>query len=177
MRQAIEEGFILDVLKNYTNYKVAYKLLQKLNDPDREVDSKKAKVRLNQWVILHDHNISQKVKVIVEHFRKHIMPLLRGEAKAMVVFSGEVEFDENDHNSLALLNQKFTEINMNPGLKGRDMGKAFDSDDYQVMLVANKFQTGFDPPKLCAMHVDKALGGMECVQTLSRLNRTYPGKA
>lgn len=208
MRQAIEEGFILDVLKNYTNYKVAYQLLQKLEDKDREVDSNRAKVRLNQWVTLHDYNVSQKVKVIVEHFRKHVMNLLGGQAKAMVVtssrkaavryklafdkyiaenryvkisamvaFSGEVEFQENDHNSEALLNQKFTEINMNPGLKGRDMRKAFDSDDYQVMLVANKFQTGFDQPKLCAMYVDKALGGVECVQTLSRLNRTYPGKA
>ncbi len=208
MRQAIEEGFILDVLKNYTNYKVAYKLLQKLGDPDQEVDSNKAKIKLNQWVALHEHNVSQKVKIIVEHYRKHVMHLLGGQAKAMVVtssrkaavryklafdkyiaehhyqkisamvaFSGEVEFDESDHNSLALLNQKFTEINMNPGLKGRDMRKAFDSDDYQVMLVANKFQTGFDQPKLCAMYVDKALGGVECVQTLSRLNRTYPGKA
>ncbi|MDC9592737.1 type I restriction endonuclease subunit R [Xenorhabdus sp. IM139775] len=208
MRQAIEEGFILDVLKNYTNYKVAYKLLQKLDDPDREVDSKKAKVKLNQWVALHEYNVSQKVKVIVEHYRKHVMHLLGGQAKAMVVtssrkaavryklafdkyiaensyqkinamvaFSGEVEFVESDHNSLALLNQKFTEISMNLGLKGRDMRKAFDSDDYQVMLVANKFQTGFDQPKLCAMYVDKALGGVECVQTLSRLNRTYPGKA
>lgn len=208
MRQAIEEGFILDVLKNYTNYKVAYKLLQKLEDADREVDSKKAKIKLNQWVMLHDYNIAQKVKVIVEHYRKHVMHLLGGQAKAMVVtssrkaavryklafdkyiadnnyqkinamvaFSGEVEFAESDHNSLALLNQKFTEINMNPGLKGRDMRKAFDSEDYQVLLVANKFQTGFDQPKLCAMYVDKALGGVECVQTLSRLNRTYPGKA
>lgn len=87
MRQAIEEGFILDVLKNYTNYKVAYKLLQKLDDPDREVDSKKAKIKLNQWVSLHDHNVSQKVKVIVEHFRKHVMHLLAGQAKAMVVTS------------------------------------------------------------------------------------------
>ncbi len=87
MRQAIEEGFILDVLKNYTNYKVAYQLLQKLEDKDREVDSKRAKVKLNQWVTLHDHNISQKVKVIVEHFRKHVMHLLGGQAKAMVVTS------------------------------------------------------------------------------------------
>lgn len=208
MRQAIEEGFILDVLKNYTNYKVAYQLLQKLEDADREVDSKRAKMKLSQWVTLHDHNVSQKVKVIVEHYRKNVMHLLGGQAKAMVVtssrkaavryklafdkyiaqnhyqkisamvaFSGEVEFDESDHNSLALLNKKFTEANMNPGLKGRDMRKAFDSDDYQVMLVANKFQTGFDQPKLCAMYVDKPLGGVECVQTLSRLNRTYPGKA
>lgn len=208
MRQAIEEGFILNVLQNYINYKVAYKLLQKLDDEDQEVDSKKAKIKLNQWVLLHEHNVSQKVKVIVEHFRKHVMQLLGGQAKAMVVtssrkaavryklafdkyiaeqkydkiramvaFSGEVEFHEDDHNSFALLNQKFTEINMNPGLKGRDMRKAFDTEDYQVMLVANKFQTGFDQPKLCAMYVDKKLGGVECVQTLSRLNRTYPGKA
>ena len=110
-------------------------------------------------------------------FDKYISENNYQKISAMVAFSGEVEFQEGDPNSPALLNQKFTEINMNPGLKGRDMRKAFDSDDYQVMLVANKFQTGFDQPKLCAMYVDKALGGVECVQTLSRLNRTYPGKA
>ena len=212
MRQAIEEGFILDVLKNYTNYKVVYKLTQKLAAKDHEVDAKKGKVKVNQWVRLHDHNISQKVKVIVEHFKKNVMGLLGGQAKAMVVtssrkeavrykpafdkyvseqgyqsiqamvaFSGEVEFNDadglNTGSSSALIGQKFTESNMNPNLKGREMRKAFDSDDYQVMLVANKFQTGFDQPKLCAMYVDKKLGGVECVQTLSRLNRTYPGKA
>lgn len=208
MRQAIEEGFILDVLKNYVTYHVAYKLAQKQQDADKEVDSKKAGRRLSQWVRLHDHNISQKVKVIVEHYKNHVMNLLGGQAKAMVVtssrkeavryklafdkyiiennyqkisamvaFSGEVEFTENAPNSDGQLGQKFTESNMNPGLKGRDMRKAFDSDDYQVMLVANKFQTGFDQPKLCAMYVDKPLGGVECVQTLSRLNRIYPGKA
>ncbi|OEE62670.1 restriction endonuclease subunit R [Enterovibrio norvegicus] len=213
MRQAIEEGFILDVLKNYTNYKVMYQLAQKVDAADKEVDSKKAKVKLNQWVRLHDHNISQKVKVIVEHFKDNVMGLLGGQAKAMVVtssrkeavryklafdkyvadalaenksgyaairamvaFSGEVEFNPNDPDSFAFMDQKFTEKNMNPDLKGRDMRKAFDSDDYQVMLVANKFQTGFDQPKLCAMYVDKKLGGVECVQTLSRLNRTYPSK-
>ena len=169
---------------------------------------------------LHDHNISQKVKVIIEHFKKNVMGLLGGQAKAMVVtssrkeavryklafdkyiaeeqakvaakkevknqyaniqamvaFSGEVEFTDSDPASSHLVGQKFTEKNMNPNLKGREMRKAFDSDDYQVMLVANKFQTGFDQPKLCAMYVDKKLGGVECVQTLSRLNRTYPGKA
>jgi type I restriction enzyme R subunit len=208
MRQAIEEGFILDVLKNYTNYKVIYKLKQKIEEKDAQVDAKIAKVKLNQWVRLHDHNISQKVRVIIEHFKKNIMGLLNGQAKAMVVtssrkeavrykqafdkyiteqkythiqamvaFSGEVEFTENDADSSHLLNQKFTESNMNPNLKGREMRKAFDSDDFQVMIVANKFQTGFDQPKLCAMYVDKKLGGVECVQTLSRLNRTYPGKA
>jgi type I restriction enzyme R subunit len=95
----------------------------------------------------------------------------------MVAFSGEVEFSDKDPNSDFLVGEKFTETNMNPKLKGRDMRKAFDTDDYQVMIVANKFQTGFDQPKLCAMYVDKKLGGVECVQTLSRLNRTYPGKA
>jgi type I restriction enzyme R subunit len=213
MRQAIEEGFILDVLKNYTNYKVAYNLAMKLEGSDEEVESKKAKVKLNQWVRLHDYNISQKVQVIVEHFKNHVMGLLGGQAKAMVVtssrkeavryklafdrylqkqsgleqgkqnifamvaFSGEVEFSADDPNSAGIVGEKFTENNMNPGLKGRDMRKAFDSDDYQVMIVANKFQTGFDQPKLCAMYVDKKLGGVECVQTLSRLNRTFPGKA
>ena len=225
MRQAIEEGFILDVLKNYTNYKVAYHLAQKIQAADEEVESKKAKVKLNQWVRLHDYNIAQKVQVIVEHFKDNVMGLLGGQAKAMVVtssrkeavrykigfdkyiaekgyqkihamvaFSGEVEFGESDAvhgcsnvaggtipvatpNVPGLLEQKFTEHNMNPNLKGRDMRKAFDSDDYQVMIVANKFQTGFDQPKLCAMYVDKKLGGVECVQTLSRLNRTYPSKS
>jgi type I restriction enzyme R subunit len=208
MRQAIEEGFILDVLKNYTNYKVAYNLALKIDKQDQEVESKRAKVKLNQWVRLHDHNVAQKVQVIVEHFKSNIMGLLNGQAKAMVVtssrkeavrykegfdkyiaaqgyqkihamvaFSGEVEFNDKDPNVEGLLGSKFTESNMNPNLKGRDMRKAFDTDDYQVMIVANKFQTGFDQPKLCAMYVDKKLGGVECVQTLSRLNRTYPGKA
>ncbi|MDX8000480.1 type I restriction endonuclease subunit R [Xenorhabdus sp. Reich] len=208
MRQAIEEGFILDVLKNYTNYKVIYQLAQKVEAKDKEVDAGKAKVKLSHWVRLHDYNISQKVKVIVEHFKKNVIHLLSGQAKAMVVtrsrkeavryklafdkyvaengyssikamvaFSGEVEFDSSDPDSSMLLDQKFTERGMNPNLKGREMRKAFDSDDYQVLLVANKFQTGFDQPKLCAMYVDKKLAGVECVQTLSRLNRTYPGKA
>lgn len=208
MRQAIEEGFILDVLKNYTNYKVVYQLSQKLAVQDKEVDTRRAKIKLNNWVRLHDHNIAQKVKVIIEHFNKNVKGLLGGQAKAMVVtgsrkeavrykmafdryikdhgykginamvaFSGEVSFNANDPDSSALIGEKFTEHTMNPDLKGRDMRKAFDSDDYQVMLVANKFQTGFDQPKLCAMYVDKKLGGVDCVQTLSRLNRTYAGKA
>ncbi|MEP3478652.1 MAG: DEAD/DEAH box helicase family protein [Fuerstiella sp.] len=207
MRQAIEENYILDVLKNYTSYKVAYNLAQKVADEDSEVDSKKAKIKLVQWARLHDYNIAQKVKVIVEHYRQTIMGLLNGQAKAMVVtgsrkeavryklefdkyiakkqysqlatmvaFSGEVEFNPEDPNVGELLGEKFTETGMNPGLKGRDMRKAFDTAEYHVMIVAQKFQTGFDQPKLCAMYVDKKLGGLECVQTLSRLNRTFPGK-
>lgn len=207
MRQAIEEKFILDVLKNYTNYKIAYNLALKIQSADQEVESKRAKVKLNQWVRLHDFNISQKVQVIIEHFKDNVMGLLNGQAKAMVVtssrkeavrykigfdkyitekgykkihamvaFSGEVEFNESDPNVTELLGDKFTEKNMNHNLKGRDLRKAFDTEEYQVMIVANKFQTGFDQPKLCAMYVDKKLGGVECVQTLSRMNRIYPGK-
>lgn len=205
MRQAIEEGFILDVLKNYTTYKVAYHLAQQAEAQDTEVDSQRANTRLNQWVKLHPTNIAQKVKIIIEHFRSNVAGVLGGQAKAMVVtgsrkeavryklafdayiadrmktergyericamvaFSGEVT--DTDHSS-----EPFNERNMNPMLKGRDMRKAFDTDDFQVMLVANKFQTGFDQPKLCAMYVDKKLAGVDCVQTLSRLNRIYPGK-
>ncbi|MBM9521296.1 type I restriction endonuclease subunit R, partial [Desulforhopalus vacuolatus] len=184
-------------------------LAMKIAASDQEVESKKAKVKLDQWVRLHDYNIAQKVQVIIEHFRDNVQGLLGGQAKAMVVtssrkvavryklgfekyiiqkgytdihalvaFSGEVEFSENDPHAEGLLGEKFTETssNMNPQLKGRDIRTAFDRD-YQVMIVANKFQTGFDQPKLCAMYVDKKLGGVECVQTLSRLNRICPGKA
>lgn len=110
-------------------------------------------------------------------FDKYVADQGYKSIQAMVAFSGEVEFNDKDTDSSGLVGQTFNERNMNPGLKGRELRKAFDSDDYQVMLVANKFQTGFDQPKLCAMYVDKKLGGVECVQTLSRLNRTYPGKA
>ena len=93
-----------------------------------------------------------------------------------MAFSGEVSFEETDPNVAGLLGKKFTESNMNPGLKGRDLRETFDSPAYHVMIAADKFQTGFDQPKLCAMYVDKKLAGVECVQTLSRLNRIYPGK-
>jgi type I restriction enzyme R subunit len=208
MRQAIEEGFILDVLKSYTNYKVAYQLGLKAEANDERVESKRAKLKLNQWVRLHGHNVAQKAKVIVEHFRDNVFALLNGNAKAMVVtssrkeavlykhkidsyiaergyhkihsmvaFSGEVSFSSKDPEAAGLLGQKYTERNMNPDLKGRDLRKAFDSRDFDLLIVANKFQTGFDQPKLCAMYVDKKLAGVECVQTLSRLNRTYQGKS
>lgn len=200
MRQAIEEGFILDVLQNYTTYKTAYKLAHANPEGDRDVDKKKAATEIAKWVRLHPHNISQKVEVIVEHFRTRVAHLLNGEAKAMVVtgsrkeavryklamekyvaekgyagISAMVAFsgDVNDPGSGP---EPFTERNMNPGLKGRDLRDAFDTPDYQVMIVANKFQTGFDQPKLVAMYVDKKLAGVDCIQTLSRLNRTYPGK-
>ena len=202
MKQAIEEGFILDVLQGYTTYKLYYKLEHSNLNEDEEVESKRAKVKIAKWLNIHPHNIAQKIEIICEHFRTHVAHLLDGQAKAMVVtssrksairykmafdkyikehgiedsmqamvaFSGKVEDD------LEGVAKEYTEANMNPNLRGRDMRKAFDSREYQVMLVANKFQTGFDQPKLCAMYVDKKLGGVDCVQTLSRLNRTYEGK-
>jgi type I restriction enzyme, R subunit len=201
MRQAIEEKFILDVLRNYTTYASAYKLARKNEEADEEVDAKKASKELGIWIKLHPHNIGQRVQVIVEHFRKHVQHLLGGQAKAMVVTSSRIEavryklaFDKyldrlgyKDLRAMVAFSGEvidpesadfpLTERNMNPQLKGRDMRKAFDTGDYQVMIVANKFQTGFDQPKLCAMYVLKRLSGVDCVQTLSRLNRTYPGKA
>lgn len=200
MRQAIEEGFILDVLKNYTTYGIAWKLAQQA-EQDRRVDSKKTTRQVNKWVRLHPYNISQKVAIVIEHFRAHVMPLLDGKGKAMLVTSSRKEavryklaFDkyvrEQGYDGIQAMVafsgkvedaeygvEPFTEQNMNPGLKGRDLRSAFDTDEYQVMLAANKFQTGFDQPKLCAMYVDKKLAGVDCVQTLSRLNRTCgPGK-
>lgn len=201
MRQAIEEGFILDVLKNYTTYATAWKIAHS-NGENEEVDSKKARIKLARWVRLHPYNINQRVEIIVEHFRENVRHLLNGQAKAMVVtssrqeavryqlamskyihdkgyqdvhalvaFSGEVPEDE-------YIPETFTETSarLNPGLNGRAHDKALDTDDFNVMIVANKYQTGFDQPKLCAMYVDKKLQGVECVQTLSRLNRTFPGK-
>ena len=200
MRQAIEEGFILDVLQNYTSYRVAYQLAHKNPDGDKEVDSKKASSKMAKWVRLHPHNIAQKVETIIEHFNSKVKHLLGGEAKAMVVTSSRLEavryklaFEkyvaksgyENINAMVAFSGEvndpdypdtAFTEKNMNPNLRGRDMRKAFDTTDYQIMLAANKFQTGFDQPKLVAMYVDKPLKGVECIQTLSRLNRTYKGK-
>ena len=200
MRQAIEEGFILDVLQNYTSYRVAYQLAHQNPESDHEVDSKKAASKMAKWVRLLPHNIAQKVETIIEHFNSKIKHLLGGEAKAMVVTSSRLEavryklaFEkyvtskgyENVNAMVAFSGEvndpdypdtPFTEKSMNPNLRGRDMRKAFDTSDYQVMLVANKFQTGFDQPKLVAMYVDKPLKGVECIQTLSRLNRTYQGK-
>ncbi|ARU87324.1 type I restriction endonuclease subunit R [Pseudomonas sp. M30-35] len=201
MRQAIEEGFILDVLRNYTTYSTAWKIAHPDGEDD-EVDSKKARMKLARWVRLHPYNINQKVEVIVEHFRANIRHLLNGQAKAMVVtssrqeavryqlamkayvqqmgygdvhplvaFSGSVLPDE-------VIPEEVTENSslLNAGLNGRDLAAAFDTQDFNVMIAANKYQTGFDQPKLCAMYVDKKLQGVDCVQTLSRLNRTFPAK-
>ena len=202
MRQAIEEGFILDVLKTYTSYKVAFSLAHQGKTIDsKEVDKSEAMKGIMGWVRLHDYNIAQRVQVVVEHYRKHVSGLLGGNAKAMVVtgsrkeavrwqkatrkyiadhgykiealvaFSGEVIDPESGPDP-------FTEHSkeLNPKLGGQGIREAFKSGDYQLLLVANKFQTGFDEPLLCAMYVDKRLAGIQAVQTLSRLNRCYPGK-
>ena len=202
MRQAIEEGFILDVLQNYTPYKLAFKLAHDGKELDeKEVERNEALKGIMRWVRLHPYNISQKVQVVVEHFRENVAPLLNGKAKAMVVvgsrieavrwrlaidayikaqdykigtlvaFSGEV----NDSQSGS---EPFSETSktMNPNLKGQGIREAFNTEDYQILLVANKFQTGFDQPLLCGMYVDKRLAGITAVQTLSRLNRAHQGK-
>ena len=202
MRQAIEEDFILDVLKNYTPYKLAFKLAHNGKEYDEtQVERSAAMKGIMQWVRLHPWNIAQKVQIVVEHYRENVLPLLGGKAKAMVVvgsrkeavrwqkairgyitrqnyplgvlvaFSGEV----NDPESYP---QPVTEtsVDLNPNLKGRDIREAFAKPDYHLLLVANKFQTGFDQPLLCGMYVDKMLGGIQAVQTLSRLNRAHPGK-
>lgn len=202
MRQAIEEEFILDVLQNYTSYKLAFKLANAGKEfDDQEVEKTKATKELMSWVKLHPHNISQKVQIVVEHYRQTVAPLLGGKAKAMVVVSSRVEavrwqiaidkYIKEQGYPLRTLVAFSGEVNdkdsgpdpfretsalLNPGLKGRDIREAFKGDEYQILLVANKFQTGFDQPLLCGMYVDKRLDGIQAVQTLSRLNRCYPGK-
>lgn len=199
MRQAIEEEFILDVLQGYTCYKRYYKLIQDVeNDP--AVPRKKAAQALARFVDLHDYNIGQKVEIIVEHFVAHTRHKIGGRAKAMVVtgsrehavryklafdqyiqdnkitgvrslvaFSGEIAL--KDH-----AGKTFTEVSMNNGVKEIELPEKFNTEEYQVLLVAEKYQTGFDQPLLHTMYVDKKLSGIQAVQTLSRLNRTTRGK-
>ena len=202
MRQAIEEKFILDVLQNYTPYEVAFKLAhngQEMNE--QEVERNAAMKGIMGWVRLHPYNIAQKVQVVVEHFREFVAPLLSGKAKAMVVVGSRLEVVRwklaiehyiKDHGynigTLVAFSGEVidTESNtdgwtenspaLNPNLKGRDIREAFKGDEYQLLLVANKFQTGFDQSLLCGMYVDKRLDGIQAVQTLSRLNRAHPGK-
>src|ERR1019366_1745159 len=199
MRQAIEEGFILDVLKRYMSYKTYDKVGSKADE--KLVPQMKAKKTLARFAVLHSYNIAQKIVVIVEPFREFVAPKLGGKAKAMVVtdsrvaavryklamdkylkdmgydknlkalvaFSGDVEDPQSGPDS-------FNERNMNPSIKGMEPSDAFKIDMYRVLLVANKYQTGFDQPLLQAMYVDKRLDGVQAVQTLSRLNRKIPGK-
>ncbi|MBN4069852.1 type I restriction endonuclease subunit R, partial [bacterium AH-315-G05] len=196
MKQAIEEGFILDVLKYYMTYKMYYNVNKKIEE-DPAFDKSRATKSIVRYVSLHPHNISQKIEVIIEHFRNHTMKKIGGQAKAMLVtasrlhavryklafddyikrkgysevktlvsFSGTVKDNEFD----------FTERGMNDGLADTKLPAEFDSDEFKVLIVANKYQTGYDQPKLHTMYVDKKLSGVKAVQTLSRLNRISAGK-
>lgn len=195
MKQAIEEGFILDVLQNYTTYKTMYRINKEVKD-DPELKTSDAKRQIARFVELHDTNITQRIHIIIEHFRNTVMEKLGGQAKAIVVtssreaavkytkafeeyvkshgyegihalvaFSGKVTLDDDE--------KIYTEIGMNQMSEDK-VPDAFDSDAYNVMIVANKYQTGFDQKKLSAMYVIKKLRGVNAVQTLSRLNRVCP---
>lgn len=195
MRQAIEEGFILDVLQNYMTYK-AYYALEKTIDDDPELDTRRAQRKVARFAALHPTALSQKVEVMVEHFQRHVRPELDGQAKAMIVtssresalryyfalktyiedkgyrdikalvaFSGELHVDDST----------YTEAELN-GFGEGELPKRFDTPEYQILIVAEKYQTGFDQPKLSGMYIDKKLAGLQAVQTLSRLNRICQGK-
>lgn len=195
MKQAIEEGYILDVLQNFTEYKTMFKLNKKIEE-DPELKTSDAKRKIARFIDLHETNIGQRVEVIVEHFRNVVMGELGGTAKAMVVtasreaavryrqafedyvnrnhyegisalvaFSGKVKLPDNE--------TEYTEVSMN-GFREEQLPMKFDSDEYNILIVANKYQTGFDQKKLCAMYVLKKLQGVNAVQTFSRLNRICP---
>ena len=199
MKQAIEEGFILDVLANYTTYKQYFRLLSTA-DSHIELPKHKAKKELMRFVNLHPSVISQKVEIIIEHFQSVTRHKIGGYAKAMVVTGSreaavryKLAFDEyiaekgyEGIKSLVAFSGKvilpeqtekeYSEPGMNGGIKETELPEQFDSDNYQVLLVADKYQTGFDQPLLHTMFVDKVLSGVQAVQTLSRLNRTAKGK-
>ena len=197
MKQAIEEGFILDVLKNYTTYKTYFKLSKQIED-DPKVNKKKAARAIGRFMSLHPHNLAQKTEVMVEHFRQVVSKKIGGKAKAMVVSSSRLhavrykeEFDRyikekgySDVKTIVAFSGKVihdlspegvTEVELN-GFSEKMFPKKFASDEFQLLLVADKYQTGFDQPLLHTMYVDKKLSGVKAVQTLSRLNRMCAGK-
>ena len=199
MRQAIEEKFILDVLKNYTAYEAYFRIAQSAED-DPNVERKKAARALARFLTLHPHNLAQKTEVMVEHFCAHVKHKIGGRAKAMVVTDSRLHavrykqaFDNyikaNGYKGIKTLvafsgvvedpdfkGKTWTEVGMNQGIKETELPEKFDTHEYQVLLVAEKYQTGFDQPLLHTMYVDKKLSGIQAVQTLSRLNRTCAGK-
>lgn len=195
MRQAIEEGFILNVLDNYTTYDDYFRLLKKVED-DPEYDAKKASRMLQSYVSAHEQTIAQKVEIMVEHFAQNVSRRIGGEAKAMIVTRSRLhavrfkqaldrylEEENYPYESLVAFSGtvedrgvEHTERSMNDGLPTSRTAQTFKQGDYRFMVVANKFQTGFDEPLLHTMYVDKKLGGVNAVQTLSRLNRTHPQK-
>lgn len=193
MKQAIEEGFILDVLDNYLNYEIYYKLNKEIEE-DPTLQTNEAKRQIARFIQLHEVNIGQRVEIIIEHFRTSVMQELGGRAKAMVVTesrAGAVKYRQafEDYTKkkgytniralvafsgkVTLEDKEYTEAGMN-GISEKNLPDEFDKDEYQVLLVADKYQTGFDQPKLCAMYILKKLHGVTAVQTLSRLNRICP---
>ncbi|WP_236627390.1 MULTISPECIES: type I restriction enzyme subunit R domain-containing protein [unclassified Sulfitobacter] len=195
MRQAVEEGFIIDVLRNYQTYK-SYAKLEKAIEDDPKLLERKSARKVARFIEFHETTMAQKAEVIVEHFRRHALPELNGNAKAMVVtssrehavcahfaiekyirdagytdvrtlvaFSGEIDVDGDT----------FTEPGIN-GFGEKELPRRFDTGTYNVLVVAEKYQTGFDQPKLVAMYIDRRLSGLQAVQTLARLNRIYPSK-
>ena len=196
MKQAIEEGFIIDVLKNYTTYKTYFKLSKQIEE-DPNVNKKQAARAIGRFLSLHPHNLAQKTEVMVEHFRQIVSKKIGGKAKAMVVTGSRLhavsykeEFDHyikdkgyTDIKTIVAFSGKVlreglpesTEVGMN-GFKEKELPKKFSSGEYQLLLVADKYQTGFDQPLLHTMYVDKKLSGVKAVQTLSRLNRMCSGK-
>jgi type I restriction enzyme R subunit len=200
MRQAIEEGFILDVLENYTTYRAYWRLLKTVKD-DPRYERSKATYLLKSFVELHPHAIGEKVRIIVEHFTSQVQGQIGGQAKAMIVTRSRLHavrykmaidayLRESGSPIAALVafsgtvedgGRSYTESGMNSEGKGRTIGERqtaeeFKRPEYRFLIAANKFQTGFDQPLLHTMYVDKKLGGVNAVQTLSRLNRIYPGK-
>ncbi|MFA8443752.1 type I restriction endonuclease subunit R [Yoonia sp.] len=195
MRQAIEEEFILDVLQNYMTYKAYYQLEKTIED-DPAFKGRKAQARVARYASLHPAAIDQKVEVIVKHFRRHVSKEINGTAKAMVVTQSREHalrywqqinryIADNGHTDVKALvafsgdldidGQVWTEATAN-GFAETELPKRFDGDEFQILVVAEKYQTGFDQPKLVAMYVDKKLAGLQAVQTLARLNRKHPDK-
>lgn len=199
MAQAIEEGFIFDVLANYSTYDMFLRVKSTLEGGESEreiqVNTGEAVSTIVRYAMLHPTAIAQKVRVVVEHFRRNVQPLLGGQARAMVVTSSRMEALSWSRKMDAYIAEKGYELHTLAAFSGSltdedggsvtevsvngvsDVGRAFRKEGvYRVLIVANKFQTGFDEPRLIAMYVDKKLSGVATVQTLSRLNRIYPGK-
>ncbi|HBB35657.1 MAG TPA: restriction endonuclease subunit R [Cyanobacteria bacterium UBA8803] len=196
MRQAIEEGFILDVLQNYTTYKTYFKLTKAI-EGDPQIHKQKASRAIARFLSLHPHNLAKKTEIMVEHFRQCVMHKIGGKAKAMLVTASRPhvvrykdEFDNylkkqgyEDIKALVAFTTftdretgiLYTESDIN-GFGERELPEKFETVEYQLLIVADKYQTGFDQPLLHTMYVDKKLSGVKAVQTLSRLNRLYPGK-
>jgi type I restriction enzyme, R subunit len=198
MRQAIEEGFILDVLRHYITYELYFKLTKAIED-DPKLNKKRAAKAIGKFVSLHPHNLAQKTEVILEHFRQVVAKKIGGRAKAMLVCGSRLHakryFEEFGRYlkekgyqqeikilvafSGKVVDDNFPEGVSEPELTGygeKELPAVFEKDDYKILIVADKYQTGFDQPLLHTMYVDKKLSGVKAVQTLSRLNRTYPGK-